>query len=201
MNLYDRLMAPLENKFLAALRRLLIQQADGHILEIGVGTGANFRFYNWPQVASLTALDRQIDAAARSTAPPMVRFTEGSALQLPFTDGSFDTVVETLVFCTVPDLQRSLAEVKRVLKSDGRLMFIDHVLPENKMLAAFFKAANILWPHLANGCSLTRQIQQEIISAGFCLESSGSRGAAVFRWGIARPLPSTEKSASESGGN
>ena len=75
--------------------------------------------------------------------PPLSALLKGSALQLPFAGKSFDTVVETLVFCSVPDLQKSLAEVKRVLEADGRLIFIDHVLPENKILAALFKAANI----------------------------------------------------------
>lgn len=195
MNLYDLLMYPLEKIYLADIRCALLQKASGHILEIGVDTGANFACYDWKSVASLTALDMTIDPDARLRAPATVRFTTGTAQQLPFADNSFDTVVETLVFCSVPDLQKSLAEVKRVLKEDGRLMFIDHVLPENKMLAAIFKGANSFWPRLAHGCNLNRQIEQEILAAGFQFIPAGCRRTAVFRWGTAAPLPSALNSA------
>jgi len=188
MSIYDILMSPLEKRILGDLRRSLIPRARGQVLEIGVGTGVNFPNYDWQKITAFTALDLQVDPAARHRAPALVRFLAGTAERLPFADGSLDTVVATLVFCTVPDLPTTLAEIRRVLKTDGSLLFIDHVLPEDKKMAALFRTANRVWPHLAHGCNLTRGIHREIAAAGFSIAPAGSAAHQIFRWGVARPL-------------
>ncbi len=126
--LYDPLMAGTENAGLAERRRRLLEQANGRVLEIGGGTGANLPYYGdsvdevvlaEPEEPMVARLERKL--AASSVRGRVVR---APAEALPFEDDSFDVVVSTLVLCTVTDLDRSLAEVHRVLKPNGRLLFL-----------------------------------------------------------------------------
>ncbi len=183
---YDFFMAPLEKKWLARRRSRLISLATGHVLEIGFGTGANLRYYQAGQVTSLTAIDPDVPKSPPDNTGLRVQIEKGHAENLPFPEGSFDTVVETLVLCSVADVNASLSEIYRVLKPGGQFIYMDHVLPENKIWAAVFRAANLLWPHLAHGCQLTRSPHLLIEGHGFSLLDSGSFGRKIFRYGVAR---------------
>ena len=163
--------------------------AFGNVLEIGYGTGVNFQYYNSESIKNLSAIDIQPTSSAKAKATFPVDFFEGRAESLPFADELFDTVVETLVFCSVEDLDKAISEVLRVLKSGGLFIFIDHVLPENKELASLFKATNIVWPKIAGGCNLTREPHKLIQAAGFVIMQSCSSSHGVFRWGIGRKAP------------
>lgn len=189
MNIYDVFMSPLEKRILARIRRNIIPMASGNVLEIGYGTGVNFQYYSSASIKNLSALDIQSTFTAKAKVMFPVDFFEGRAENLPFADESFDTVVETLVFCSVGNLDTAISEVLRVLKPSGVFIFIDHVLPENKELASLFTATNTIWPKIAGGCNLTREPHKLIQAAGFVIEQSGSSGHRVFRWGIGRKAP------------
>jgi ubiquinone/menaquinone biosynthesis C-methylase UbiE len=129
--IYDPFLALGERRGMAAHRRALLAGARGRVLEVGAGTGLNLAFYP----ASLDELVlTEPDAAMRARLRrrvarrrPHATVAADRAEALPFADGSFDTVVCTLVLCTVPDPAAALAEFRRVLAPDGRLLFIEHL--------------------------------------------------------------------------
>jgi ubiquinone/menaquinone biosynthesis C-methylase UbiE len=198
MNFYDLFMLPLEKIALRKYRRILISKAQGHVLEIGFGTGANLEFYPGNELKSLTAIDLDVSNADSflSKASPesskevkrKISFTSGKSEELPFTKESFDTVVETLVFCSVEDLSKSISEVHRVLKPGGIFLFMDHVLPEKKPWKGLFMQINPLWIHLAHGCHLTRSPHRLLEQAGFEILHIGSFGKNIFRYGTAKKI-------------
>lgn len=155
-------------------RQEMLADAVGTVLEVGAGNGGNFAYY--PQaVDEVLALEpeprlRRLaeQAAARSSVPVKVR--AGLAEDLPPADGSVDTVVTSLVLCTVPDVPRALGEVARVLRPGGRLHFYEHVLAADARLARLQRIFNLVWPKLGAGCNLTRDTEGAIIAAGFTIE-------------------------------
>lgn len=186
---YDSIMAPFEARWLGKRRELLMAYAAGNVLEIGFGTGANLKYFNPEKINTLTALDVDQQKATRHSASFKFTYVTGHSENLPFEDESFDTVVETLVFCSVSDLAASVSEVMRVLKPGGRFIFMDHVLPKNKLLAAVFKRINIVWPHIAHGCQLTRESHLEIGKYKLEVMTSGTFAKEIFRYGVVeKPL-------------
>jgi ubiquinone/menaquinone biosynthesis C-methylase UbiE len=145
---YDRMSRKSEDAGLRALRQSLLADAGGRVLEIGGGTGANLPFYDG-KVESLVvtepepAMLRRLQNKAREQAP-LARVLRAPAEDLPFEDDSFDTVVSTLVLCGVDDQARSLREVRRVLRSGGRLLFLEHVRSDDLQLARFQDRMNWL---------------------------------------------------------
>lgn len=185
MNLYDMFMSPFEKSMLTRIRKNIIPKAFGNVLEIGYGTGVNFQYYNPALVKKISALDTQPSAVKLNSELP-IEFFKGQAENLPFEDETFDSVVETLVFCSVKNLDKAINEVLRILKPGGIFIFMDHVLPEEKNMAALFKATNTIWPKIAGGCNLTREPHKLIEASGLNLEQAGKSGHAIFRWGIGR---------------
>ncbi|AHF08462.1 class I SAM-dependent methyltransferase [Desulfitobacterium metallireducens] len=185
MNIYDIFMSPFEKSGLTKIRKNIIPQAFGDVLEIGYGTGVNFPYYNLSTVQHISALDTKTSPIKIKTGLPL-EFFEGQAENLPFAPESFDTVVETLVFCSVKNLDKAINEVLRVLKPGGLFIFMDHVLPEEKSMATLFKATNTVWPKIASGCQLTREPHKLIEASGLIMEQSGTFGHDIFRWGIGR---------------
>jgi ubiquinone/menaquinone biosynthesis C-methylase UbiE len=126
--LYDPVMRGLERKVLAGLRRQVVSQSRGVVVEIGAGTGANLPFY--PGVLEsllLTEPDHAMFERLAHKLPMGVLAERAPAETLPVADGSVDTVVSTLALCTVDDPSATLAEFRRVLRPQGRLLFIEHV--------------------------------------------------------------------------
>jgi ubiquinone/menaquinone biosynthesis C-methylase UbiE len=128
---YDRLTAGAEAAGLSKRREELLAAARGRVLEIGAGTGANLAFYP-AAVQSLTLAEPErpmVKRLARRVAGQtrIASIVDAPAEQLPFPDASFDTVVVTLVLCTVTDPARALGEIRRVLAPGGRLLFLEHV--------------------------------------------------------------------------
>lgn len=127
---YDRMMARMERRFFPTSRRWVCSRAVGRTLEVGIGTGLNLPHY--PEAVDLTAIEFSPDmlAVARRRAADRARAVDlqaGDAMALPFDDATFDTVVSTFVFCTVPDEAAAVREAVRVLKPGGRLLLADHV--------------------------------------------------------------------------
>jgi SAM-dependent methyltransferase len=155
---------------MADLRRDLLQGASGRTLEIGAGTGLNLPHYP-AAVHDLTLLtpDFPVPAALRRRMGALAmrhRFVVGSAERLPYEDGAFDTVVATLVFCTIPDAPAAAAEVRRVLKPGGRLLTLEHVRAPRPLAARWQARLGPLWACLACGCHLDRDTLAVLRQAG-----------------------------------
>ena len=169
---YDRFSAATEKGGLAAHRADLLSAATGRTLEIGGGTGANLRYYG-PGVAALTvtephpAMVKRLDrkAAEAGLAVP-VTVLRAPAEDLPFEDASFDSVVATLVLCSVDDQPRALRQLRRVLRPGGRLLFLEHVRSEDPGLAHRQDRMNWL-NRLVVLCDCNRPTVQSIEAAGF----------------------------------
>jgi ubiquinone/menaquinone biosynthesis C-methylase UbiE len=149
--IYDFFEGWIEKRLFAKFRKDMLGSLQGDILEIGVGTGKNLSYYN-PK-AKVTAVDispRMIDRAiGRAECIDLnVTFYCMDAQKLEFPHELFDYVVDTFVLCSVPDPVKTLKEMKRVLKKNGRIILIEHVLSKNKAIA--------LWEHIHN--PLTRRV-------------------------------------------
>jgi ubiquinone/menaquinone biosynthesis C-methylase UbiE len=184
--LFDAFMYPLEVGALRSRRRRRIPQARGRVLEIGAGTGANLPYYRWERLSELHLLDVELtEAARRAGSRGGVVLHEADVQDLPFADASFDTVVFTLVFCSVADPVRGLAEARRVLKPRGRLIFIEHVRPPGRRLARAADAANPVWHTLLGPCNINRDTVSVIAAAGFSLADVHRQGAGFLVDGVA----------------
>ena len=168
---YDRFLAATEKGGLAAHRQQLVGSTAGRVLEIGGGTGANLPYYGDGVVELVIA--EPAEPMARRLEPKLngywipTRILLAPAERLPLDTGSFDCVVSTLVLCTVQDPTLALAEVRRVLKSDGRLLFIEHVRSENPKLAMWQDRLRRPWSWFGCGCQCNRRTAENIRGAGF----------------------------------
>jgi len=166
--IYDKISHRTEEAGLGTIRESLLADADGRILEIGAGTGSNLRYYvrvdslvvTEPEPAMLRRLQHRVREEA-----PRAEAIRAPAEDLPFDDASFDTVVSTLVLCGAHQ-DRSLTEIRRVLRPAGRLLFIEHVRSEDPALARFQDRINWLNRFLV-GCECNRQTLAVIEGAGF----------------------------------
>jgi ubiquinone/menaquinone biosynthesis C-methylase UbiE len=146
--MYDPMSRGSEEAGLRDLRRGLLAEAGGSVLEIGAGTGANLAHYDG-RVESLVftepepAMLRRLQKKAREEAP-LAKILRAPAEDLPFEDDSFDTVVSTLVLCGVDDQARALREIRRVLRPGGRFLFLEHVRSDDPALARFQDRMNWL---------------------------------------------------------
>lgn len=142
--LYDYLEAPMERIFHSRFRRRLFTHVQPcQILEIGVGTGRNLEYY--PDGARVTAIDlspRMIERARGRVGSRHVTLLEMDAQALEFPDDSFDLVLATFVFCSVPNPVLGLTEARRVLKSGGKLLLLEHMRPEGRLIGGLFDALN-----------------------------------------------------------
>jgi ubiquinone/menaquinone biosynthesis C-methylase UbiE len=203
--LYDRAMRDVERAGLGAWRKELLADLSGHVLEIGAGTGRNLAYYP-ASVERLVLVEpdrhmrrRLEQRLADAPVPPEV--VEAPAEDLPFPDASFDTVVSTLVLCSVRDPARAAAEAGRVLRPSGRLVLIEHVAAVDRpRRLAWQRRLEPLWRPLAGNCHLTRRTDEILRRAGFelvALERASMRkappivrptirGSAVWR-GMAGP--------------
>jgi ubiquinone/menaquinone biosynthesis C-methylase UbiE len=176
--LYDRITAGTERAGLGAMRRELLSQASGRVLELGAGTGHNLDHYT-DAVTDLVMTEPDPYMASRlrdrvahgASAIPAVEVVEAPAEDLPFDDGSFDTVVATLVFCTVEDPPRALAEARRVLVEGGKLLYLEHVRSRRPGLARWQDWLERPWGFVGAGCHPNRATDQLLPSAGFWIDS------------------------------
>jgi SAM-dependent methyltransferase len=171
--LYDRGFKATEEAGLREMRRELLAGAGGRVVELGAGTGANLELY--PE--SLTELvlaepDPHMTKRLREKLGGSGRkatVVEAPAERLPFNDDAFDTAVVTLVLCTVPDPTAAVAEMARVLKPGGRLLFIEHVRAADPGLARWQDRLERPWRFLGDGCHCNRDTLATIGSGGFQL--------------------------------
>lgn len=209
MSLYNHVFARVYDPFLALgersgmreLRRQTLAAARGRVLEIGAGTGLNLTLYP-SAVTGITlaepdaAMAVRLRSRVRRTSHP-VEVVQAPAEQLPFAEGSFDTVVSTLVLCTVADMGASLREIARVLAPDGQLLFVEHVLAGHDRLVRWQERLHEPWRRFACGCHCNRDTALALRDNGFAVEQ-----VQQHRWrrmpkivqpllaGIASPMPS-----------
>jgi ubiquinone/menaquinone biosynthesis C-methylase UbiE len=165
---YDIALAPLELAGLSRLRRRVIAEARGAVLEIGAGTGVNFP--NYREGARVFALDESREMLATARQRPCracATVTQADAQSLPFASQTFQTVVGTLVFCSIPDPARALAEIRRVLQPGGRLLLLEHTRGHHPLAAALTDLLHPAWYALNGSCHLNRRTAQTVADAGF----------------------------------
>lgn len=168
--LYDFMQAGAEKTFLKAHRSHLARGISGRVLDVGSGTGANLPYY--PPQAQVVGIepDPHMLRRARARAGRMgrpVELLQVGAEALPFPDASFDAAVATLVFCTIPDPDRALAELRRVLRPGGELRFLEHVRADSPRWARFQDFVTPLWKRIGAGCHPNRDTVAAIERAGF----------------------------------
>jgi SAM-dependent methyltransferase len=157
------------------LREPVLAPARGDVLEIGFGTGLNLKYYP-PAVRSLAAVDPLValdERVARriAAAPfPVERHALPADGGLPFDDARFDSVAVTWTLCTIPDPAAALREMRRVLRPDGQLLFIEHGLSRDPGIARWQRRINPVHRLLANGCNLDRATDALLDAAGFHVE-------------------------------
>ena len=150
-------------------RALWSSVEDVRVLEVGVGTGLNFGFH--PAGLAVTGIDiaPKMLAAARRRAARLeapVRLELGDVQALRFPNASFDTVVATFVFCSVPDALRGLRELRRVLRPGGRLLLLEHVISSRPWLAALMRVLDPLTVRMS-GAHIARNTVGNVELAGF----------------------------------
>jgi ubiquinone/menaquinone biosynthesis C-methylase UbiE len=158
--LYDPLLWVGERAGMAKRREDLLRQASGRVLELGAGTGLNLPYYpdevddlmlTEPAAPMIPKLERRLKKADRDG-----QVVVATAEDLPFDDDSFDTVVSTLVLCTVDDPRRAISETARVLRPGGKLLFLEHVRADTRRLARWQDRLHRPWHAFAAGCHANR---------------------------------------------
>ncbi|MGK2878559.1 MAG: class I SAM-dependent methyltransferase [Solirubrobacterales bacterium] len=188
---YDRFLASAERDGLGARRERLLERARGRVLEIGAGTGVNLDHY--PDTLERLVLTEPSQPMAehlkeRVAASRLAcEIVTAPAEKLPFEDDSFDTVVSTLVLCTVPDPEATVAEIRRVLAPGGALLVMEHVRSDSADSAKWQDRLERPWRWLGNGCRCNRDTVSTVESAGFTWEEF-QHGTFPHAPPIVRPL-------------
>jgi ubiquinone/menaquinone biosynthesis C-methylase UbiE len=187
---YDPCLAIGERAGMRRRRKQLLQGARGRTVEIGSGTGLNLPHYPAdleelilaePAAAMRERLELRLERIGRPA-----RVLDAGAERLPFEDASIDTVVSTLVLCTVDAPDLALQEIARVLRPTGQLLFIEHVRSDSPTLARWQDRLEQPWRHLAEGCRCNRATAEIMTGCGFELEMTDATWRAVPP--IVRPL-------------
>ena len=183
MGLYEKYILP---KLLARAcgckpirkqRQKIVPLAQGIVLEIGLGDGANIPHYDAKQIQAVYGLEpakamRDLARKRLHDIPFKLDIIDGTAEQIPLPDASVDTVLCTYTLCTIPDRKRALKEIRRVLKPNGRFIYCEHSLAPDPHIARWQQRLDPLWGLFAGGCSISQPIMTLIDSAGFRIESS-----------------------------
>ncbi len=214
MNVYERYCLPwlihlaMRTKAAGAERARIVPLASGTVVEIGVGSGLNLPYYG-PKVARLYALDPsapllRMAKRAATRGAMRIEWIEGQAEAIPLGSGVADTVVSTWTLCSVADPIRVLAEVRRVLRPEGRLLVIEHGRAPDRSVRRWQARLTPTWRRVAGGCHLDRPVDTLLQAAGFdpkMLSAGygvGPRPFAYLYRGVARPagaLPARARSA------
>ena len=159
----------MQNRLLGPYRERIVGGAEGRILEIGIGSGLNLPLYTdrATEVLGLEPSPKLLDMAARKSHRVPVRLIEGSAAAIPLDAGSVDTVVTTWTLCTIRDVVAALAEMRRVLKPRGHLLFVEHGLASDENVRKWQHRLTPVWERFAGGCHLDRPMADLVQSAGF----------------------------------
>ncbi len=179
MGFYNRHVLPhvirlsMRNRELQPFRERVLARVAGRVLEIGIGAGMNLPLYG-PCVREIIGLEPSPEllamaerVAEQSTMP--VRLIGASAERMPIESQSVDTVVTTWTLCSIADAPRALSEMRRVLKSDGQLLFVEHGLAPEESVRRWQNRLTPVWKRIGGGCHLNRPIRSLIENAGFAI--------------------------------
>ena len=177
-------------------REKLVPLASGRVLEVGMGSGLNLPFYDARQVRKVWGLEpspvmSKMASAAAEAVSFDVEFVSAGGEEIPLDSESFDTVLMTFTLCTIPDAERALREIARVLKQGGQLLFCEHGAAPDAGVRRWQNRIDPLWRRLAGGCHLNRDIPGLIRRGGFeitrmdTMYIPGWRPASFNYWGAA----------------
>ena len=204
MNIYQKYLLPRIVNFTCGLkpmmkqREKIVPQAEGRVLEIGIGSGLNLPFYSPEKVKHVWGLDpsRETWTLAQDRVGKLgfdVEFVEAPAEAIPLERASADTVLITYTICTIADVISALEEARRVLRPGGNLLFCEHGLAPDASVRRWQNRLNPVWRKIGGGCNLNRPIPELIQGAGFDIRSMetmyipGWKPASFNYWGSASP--------------
>ena len=202
MGLYTKYFLPKAVHFVCSTKQVMkqrkkvVSQATGRVLEVGIGSGLNLPFYDSAKVEHVWGLDpsKELWMMAEKTAAQVefnVEFINGDAEAIPLDDRSADNVLVTYTLCTVAAVLPALAEIRRVLKPDGQLIFCEHGAAPDAAVRRWQNRLNPIWKRIAGGCSLTLPIPSLLEQAGLKIRKMdtmylpGWKPAAFNYWGAA----------------
>ena len=202
MGFYEKYILPpildkaMQQEPIMRQRAKVIPGASGVVLEIGVGSGLNLGYYEKDNVEKLYGLDPSVELGRRATVRAReagidVELIPLGGESIPLDDDSIDTVTMTYTLCTIPDGAKALAEMKRVLKPGGRLLFCEHGHAPDASVAKWQARITPIWRHFAGGCRLNVKIDEMLGDAGFNVEKldtmylPGPRPMTFNYWGSA----------------
>ena len=153
-------------------RNKVVPLAKGIVLEIGIGSGLNIPFYNKNNIEKIIGLDpsEELNFLANKVAKKNnieIDFIISGAEDIALPDNSIDTILITYTLCTIPDLDNSMAEMKRVLKSDGKFIFCEHGIAPDQNIIKWQRRINPIWKAIMGGCNINRNIPKIISDSGF----------------------------------
>ena len=204
MSLYDKYILPRLLNCACSARPMIYQrqkvvpQAEGKVLEVGIGSGLNLPFYDKSKVKKIWGLDpsEELNRMASKVATEEnleVDFIISGAENIPLPDDHVDTVLITYTMCTIPEVEQANQEMKRVLKPGGKMIFCEHGKAPDPNIHKWQNRINPLWKKIAGGCNLNRDIPGLIKASGFKLENletmylpSTPRIAGYNYWGYAK---------------
>jgi ubiquinone/menaquinone biosynthesis C-methylase UbiE len=203
MGLYEEQILPwlvhlsMRQRRFAPYRNRAVSNATGRVLEVGIGSGLNLPFYG-DKVTEIIGLEpsakllAMANKAARKSKISLV-LMEGTAEAIPIEDQSVDVVVTTWTMCSIPEIQTALQEMRRILRPNGRLLFVEHGCAPEPGVRWLQDHLTPAWKHLSGGCHLNRAIEELIENAGFRMERldkgymRGPRPMTFMYEGCARP--------------
>lgn len=179
-------------------RQKIVPFAEGRVLEIGIGSGLNLPFYRPSQVTHLWGVDPSPELWRHAkmepdTLPFSIDWLQAGAEEIPLENNAADSIVMTYTLCSIPDAAAALAEMRRVLKPDGRLYFSEHGLAPDVSVRRLQNRLNPTWRKYGGGCNLNRDIPAILQANGFTFESlesmyiPGWKFASYNFWGVATP--------------
>jgi len=186
---YDSALFWAEKWGLRNLRQTLLDEVRGLVLEIGMGTGLNLPLYS--EAATVVGLDMNRERLLGSCGKHQARrplLSQANAQQLPYADNQFDCVVGTLVFCSIPQPEAALAEIKRVLKPDGRLFLLEHTRGHGPVSRRLTDWLHPFWFALQGECHLNRETGALVQQSGFDIAHSSVHGKGVLQMIKAAPV-------------
>ncbi len=204
MGLYDRHVLPrvinvaCSGSDIERQRRMVVPQATGRVLEVGMGPGLNLPFYDATHVEFVWGLEpndgmRSIAAERIEASALEVRWLDLPGEEIPLDDNSVDTVVLTYTLCSIAGWEQALGQMRRVLKPGGRLLFSEHGESPDESVRTWQHRINPVWKRVAGGCHITRRIPDLIEQGGFTIDQldqgylPGPKIGAYHYWGSADP--------------
>lgn len=203
MSFYEKKILPKLVNFACGLGPMMKQRAkvvplaEGNVLEIGIGSGLNLSFYQKDQVDQLIGIDPSKETWSLNQAKTEdlgfdFQYIQTGAESIPIDNKSMDTIVITYTLCTIPQVNIALNEIRRVLKTNGKVLFVEHGKAPEAAVLKWQNRINPLWKKIGGGCHLNRDIPNLFKESGFKIDNlktmylPGWKPASFNYWGVAK---------------